>query len=584
MNDTTQVSTSSPARAELSGVLLESVEEILCEPVTDAEIARSLGRARQLAQPTMLRPSRLRRLLAAAAIAASILAAALFISHVWTSTASVAWADVVAAVAKRPWVHYVEMWSDGTKNEGWYSEGRAVEGSHYTPSGPNHGVEQYVWSDYPRKTRAYYSPATNTIAEGTDREMLTEHKRFFKTAMLSGRLEAPNRLGRYELVDQRQRETTEEGRRCIEYRFRWRDRDLDAQSSTEFVAYVDPDTRLPFRLDLIGASNRNRTPFERYDYPETGPEDIYALGVPKTAQIVDCTLPLEVERLAAATVAESRRDDIQFSALVVRSSQGWHSGYRVWKKGACWRVDSSVGSLARRREPSPAAEVDAARWWRAKAEKAMFAPQAIFDGKSLWEYRRETRHPNQAEIAAGADKDAVILVSNEKKKQLPWLAEQNWGSNPLRVMGHPGNLDDFPPRGLPIQSAPPWLATLDHNPKSGPSDCEMLELRNPLWKLDDSGVRLWTFPQVVRVWIDPKRDHLVMRSDSLITQDGREKCIGKFELEGLTQDPKDRWFPTVVRELVHYLPPDGQKDLDEATTRFYYGFDTAVPDSLFEAK
>jgi hypothetical protein len=229
----------------------------------------------------------------------------------------------------------------------------------------------------------------------------------------------------------------------------------------------------------------------------------------------------------------------------------------------------------------PSNEADLARWWKQKADKAPFEPYALFDGKWHWQYSTKTRRPNQAEIDAGADKDARIIVSSEKKKLLPWPRDYYWEEEPLCLMGHPTTLDDSQPSGLPIYEN--QEASIDLKPTVGPPNTILLELRDPVWKLDDSGQRRWMFPQIVRFWIDPERDHLVMRRDDLISRGGKEEMIGGFVIEGLTQNPRKQWFPTVVHYFVHILPPDSKKDLEDEILRFYYDFTTPIPDNLFKA-
>jgi hypothetical protein len=225
-------------------------------------------------------------------------------------------------------------------------------------------------------------------------------------------------------------------------------------------------------------------------------------------------------------------------------------------------------------------EADLERWWRQKAEKARFVPHALFDGTQHWEYSTNTRRPNQAEIDAGADKDTRVILSTEKKKLLPWPRDYYWEESPLCSMGHPTTLLASPPMGLPIYDTP-CFATINQEPNDGPPNTILFELRNPAWKLGDSGERRWSNPQIIRFWIDPERDHLVMRYDELISQGRKEELIGGLAIEGLTQDPRKRWFPTVVRRRVHILPPDSDKDLEDMILRFYYDFDTPISDSLW---
>jgi hypothetical protein len=76
---------------------------------------------------------------------------------------------------------------------------------------------------------------------------------------------------------------------------------------------------------------------------------------------------------------------------------------------------------------------------------------------------------------------------------------------------------------------------------------------------------------------------MVMRCDELISRKGKEEMIGGFLIEGLTQNPRKQWFPTVVHEFVHILPPDSHKNLEDIITRFYYDFTTPIPASVFKA-
>jgi hypothetical protein len=609
MNDFVQKPNNIPHRTELTGVLLESVEEVLREPIDEKDLALALDRARRAACVTLPRRSRLsRRIVIAAAIATTIAVIVLFVLPNWRPVASVTWAQVVEAVAKKPWLHYITTWDDGGKDEGWFSEKLAVNESHYMPACPDHAPEHYTWIDYAKETQLYYYPETNSIIRGTAQKTRWEHNKFFMTALISGNLGAANREGRYEICNQTQRVITEGGKLYIEYRFRWRDIENDAQSETQFMAFVDPDTRLPFRLDMIDPSNEKVEVREQYDYPDSGPADIYALGAPETAKIIDCSLSPEVEQLAKATVAAGCREDLQFAALVIRSTRQAPWAYRVWKKGLRWRIESSVNPLVRNLDNVPTKATDSAEWWKQKAEKVQFAPTAIFDGQWHWEYSRNTRHPNQAEIDAGMDKDAWIVVSNKKERLLPWPRNRYWQAEPLCYMGHPTTFDDSPPNGLPIygdgSSSPYYLATINPKPESEPPNTVFLEMHNPIWKRADSKGQNPQIRQVLLFWIDPGRDYLVMRwqalastelneeivkqlpseselTASLASKEGKGEIIKGAWIEKVTQGPQKRWFPSVVNTVVRYKEPDG-KGPESEILRFFYDFDTPIPDSLFE--
>ena len=638
MNDFAQNPNNIPHRTELSSNLLESVEEILREPIEEKDIAGVLDRVRQAAHTTSPRRSRLsRRVIIVAAIATTSAGVALFILPNWRPVASVTWAEVVEAVAKKSWLHYITTWNDGGKDEGWFSEKLAVNGCHYTPAKPDHAPEHYTWIDYTKELELYYYPETNSIISGTAQKIRWEHNMFFMKALLSGNLEAANRSGQYEICDQRQRTITEDGKRCIEYRFRWRDIENEAQSVTQFVAFVDPETRLPFRLDMIDPSNEKVEVREQYDYPDSGPTDIYALGTSKTAKIIDCTLSPEVEQLAKATVAAGRREDMQFSALIVRRTPEAHWAYRVWKKGLRWRVESSINPLDRSSDNLPTKIIDTAKrweiniesrikslvqgwdnlssrdiasaeWWKHKAEKAQFAPTSLFDGKWHWQYSRETRHPNQAEIDAGMDKDDQILVSNKKEKLLPWIHDRYWLAEPLCYMGHPTNIHELPPDGLPVygdgSSSPYYLTQINHEPKDGPPNTVFLNLINPIWKMGDSNGQHIRVRQVISFTIDPLRDYLIMRwcavaiaatelneeivkqppaeaelTANLASKESKGEIMRGAVIQKLTQDPQKHWLPSVVGTFQRCKAPDKS---EAEILQFFYDFDTPIPDSVFE--
>ena len=187
-----------------------------------------------------------------------------------------------------------------------------------------------------------------------------------------------------------------------------------------------------------------------------------------------------------------------------------------------------------------------AGWWRQKAEKGTFTPQALFDGQWQWKYTTKTRRSNAAEIKAGADKKAEVLVSSTKEKLLPWPKYRYWEERPLSWMGLPTTLRTRRP---PVCRS----TTAITGALPGRSGCQAegrpaergdaANCRDPVWKLDDSKHRRWSFPQTVRVWIDPARDYLLVRRDDLISREGKEEMIGGFRVDGLTQGPRSDGFP-----------------------------------------
>ncbi len=573
MDDFTQSSDDLTARDELTGTLLESVDEIHGEPIEDEDVTRALDRARRLDCSTTPRRSRgIGRVLAVAAAAAVLLGVAL----TWWDVPPVAWAEVAQAMKNKTWLHAVSKLPDGTKYELWFSTSRGVLAGRVG--------ESLIWADYRQRTREEYDPENNWINRFPDTQSQAADE-FFEAiygAFLSADAGQTVAVGKRKLVHQQQRVVFEGGRRCIEHRFRLQgpQKQQVIERRTEWVVYVDPATQLPFRWEQVYRTlgeglDPTKASVRRFDvdYPETGPADIYALGAPKTAEVIDRVLEAaqpDIERLLAGVkAARSRADKRNVLVVQSRDDEHWSQGSsvcRIWRSGSRWRVDRSRGPVTRPSDELAPEDADPAAWWRNKAEKLPFRPEELCDGKWLWEYVTKSRRPTQADIDAGAPKDTHVLVSIDKKRR--HLASKGLGA------------DSYSSRGWPrVVYYVHWnlKATLDPTPTSGPPDTVLLELRNLAWK-PEHGKRS---PQIERFWIDPERDYLVIRSERLVTRKEKEQIIGGSVIEGVTQSPQGQWYPTVIRHLqgTRHMGSDKTQDY---ILRFYYDFDSPIPDSLFE--
>ncbi|HUU59724.1 MAG TPA: hypothetical protein VMZ50_09280 [Phycisphaerae bacterium] len=70
--------------------------------------------------------------------------------------------------------------------------------------------------------------------------------------------------------------------------------------------YVDPETKRIVAMDEYSTGGA-KTTTTTFDYLETAPADIYALGVPRDAKVIDRTPPAAVEKLVAAVNAAAKR-------------------------------------------------------------------------------------------------------------------------------------------------------------------------------------------------------------------------------------------------------------------------------------
>jgi hypothetical protein len=82
-------------------------------------------------------------------------------------------------------------------------------------------------------------------------------------------------------------------------------------------------------------------------------------------------------------------------------------------------------------------------------------------------------------------------------------------------------------------------------------------------------------PDEFRFWIDPAREHLVMRFDMM----GESDDVGSsYIVESVAQSPKRHWYPTRVRRT-HARP-----DVQDQILEYHVEFDVNIPDALFEVK
>ena len=93
-----------------------------------------------------------------------------------------------------------------------------------------------------------------------------------------------------QIVGELRRDVADEGHRWTEYTFACRDFLLRTPQDYEVTFRVDRTTQLPVEMRSTEKFASNDPTDERIyaiDYPETGPSDIYALGVPRDAKVVD---------------------------------------------------------------------------------------------------------------------------------------------------------------------------------------------------------------------------------------------------------------------------------------------------------
>ncbi len=300
-----------------------------------------------------------------------------------------AWAQITRAVEEKPWIHIVGKGPGGTGNESWLSPRFAIVARKYD-HGPDHRGAEYL--DLKTGIKAKYVAAENTIYRVREGGGLRDHAseslevlRQFLRSESNPILPDPQT----EIVEQTSREVTEDGRtwKQLEITVRWKE---GRKSVVKNVIRIDPATGLPRTWDLVTPEGIVR---QTLDYPETGPGDILALGVPANAKRVDRVPGDDLTRmLDGLKIGRTRFDD--YCGYTWREGVNSANVRRIWRKGRKWRVNDVQRRIltkaeARRGNVLPdwvplGVDPD---FWKVHEGELVFNPMAISDGKTIRYFR-----------------------------------------------------------------------------------------------------------------------------------------------------------------------------------------------------
>ena len=507
-----------------------------------------------------------RRVFIAASMAAVFLLG-VSVSMVVTRPSS-AWAQTIEAVQGKPWIHAKGRTTDGEGMELWLSAQHGIMANRFGQS--------VLFLDQRLKVKYDYNAAEETLyrlpAGEDDVSGFGAYSALFR--VLAGAEEKPQLpANSFQLISQEKRTVKEGEKNRFEHRFKCQDRRLCADKF-DMVFRGDTAIRLPdsWRIEIPGLGSGKATVAELVlDYPRKGPMDVYALGVPKTAELVDRVPADDLMRLVEGVKAGRQRFD-SYSAIVVESdpTEHWtHSRniHRVWRSGNRWRdewsVDPYVAFKLRTQEP-PAEGATPAQWWMEKAKRLRYAPQFLSDGKDGYQFR--IKYTGSAGTAEDGTENRIKYEIQSVDKDGRGLALDD--PMPRRNEMFPEFMGR-PPMGIPSTVFEPRI---EAKPTDGPANTVLLEVR---YTGPDSRV-----PQLYRYWIDPRRDYLVMRWD-MVKQAGADASTSSYVINDVAQSPQGHWYPTEIRRVTLRLQ-DGIRGDD--LFRYYLDFDAPIPDSLFQPK
>ena len=346
------------AQTELSSRLRLAVDTIRAEQVPAVAQERALKRARDACPLPGVRVRRFfrRGLLAVGGMAAAVLVGV----GIWMMRPAPTWADVANAVKAKPWLHLVRQEVGGSDLEMWLSPKHRISATRYG--------RHYEHFDH--RLRVYHTYDAN---EGIVYR-LPEYGGARRDAFLSMldiidalfRAEAHPRMAsviflcandsKCKVLGEKQSDVKDQQGRT------WREHQMSIEHAQDadpvhLVIRVDPKSNLPYSVrtegkfkGLVFASE------ELFDYPEKGPTNIYAMGVPRSVKLVDRTPAGDLARLLdGVKTARNRFDD--YAAIVIEGADNkpwWHGkAIRIWRKGHKWRYDSAIAAPITGPKPAP---------------------------------------------------------------------------------------------------------------------------------------------------------------------------------------------------------------------------------------
>lgn len=481
---------------------------------------------------------------------------------------SVSLADVAQAVRQKPWIHLTLRIENGAmkayQEEAWYSPTRNVTATRR--------LEWARFSDHKLKVYYTYDPAEGVLYRVPEtaesrQSPLSDVVEALPQLLADGDVQDDplsklTFLGHHrenlKVVKQETQKIKDGGREWLDYSLTLK---IQGQEHPIRILFrVDPDSKLPqFGRVTVQREDQVFSVEAAFDYPESGPEEIHALGVPRDAKLVDRVPTDDVARLISGLAAGRVRFD-DFRAVVVDS----HSDPALWWRSHSLEVIHRKGNRIRRDmgfvsgdAVEPSGNVDRIVWWSNRAREAQYRLSSIVNGG--------VEHTFTDRMIAEPDGSERHEIISRRPTQLGLDPEQWIPSFYTLTPDYAGR----PPLGLPN---PHMEATVESDPGDGPDGTVLLRIQytgqgtpssNP-----NAGKRRVP-PGGWKSWIDPAREYLVMRSDI-----GGSSHI----VESVAQSPRGHWYPTRMR-WTSSDPGISEKFLD-----FYVEFDVEIPVALFDVK
>ncbi len=277
------------------------------------------------------------RFMIGSAVAAGLVVAATVVVAMLLRPAN-AWAQVAQALEREPWVHTRTLGLDGVVHvETWSSVRNGMSALRRGTDAEYHDTALRIITKYVSAEGVIYRLPENPEAKSIDIDL------FRHLLESKGPTRSPA-LG-MDLVGQSRRDVLEDGRAWVDIELTLKVIGGDRQQTMRFR--VDPKTKLPH--SCVFQSIEGPTGTTLFDYPERGPADIYDLGVPRAAKLVDRMPGDDLDRVLTGLKSGRVRFD-DYRGIV--DWDGFNIN-RVWRKGRKWRSGGFIACNEERRAVSP---------------------------------------------------------------------------------------------------------------------------------------------------------------------------------------------------------------------------------------
>jgi hypothetical protein len=502
-----------------------------------------VSRLRSLVLDSLGSPRRSRwrrpRLVVGSTVAAALAVAAATVAVMMLRPAN-AWAQVALALQEKPWVHSKTVGPDGkVYGESWFSVKNGVSAFRHGTLVEYHDTTLRTYTKYVASEGAIY-----LLRENPD--LNSEDPDFFRQ-LLESKGPAKSPVFGMEVVAQSRRDIVEDGRAWVDIELTLKVIAGDRKQTMRFR--VDPKTKLPH--SCVFQSIEGPVGTSLFDYPDRGPADIYDLGVPRTAKIVDRLPTNDLDAvLAGLKAGRVRFDDYRGIA-----EMGGLGVKRVWRKGRKWRAELLLPS-PKEAQQFPR-DADAA-WWKEHQNDYNYFVQSICDGEQVYYY--DPVGKSFMPDADGPPRPKLSMTQPINPSADPFMP---WPDLFPEHIGHPAVWQPSDDRDF----------VLEPKPTDGPPGAIRLRVR-------DTGFPDARLPDVYKLWIDPRKNYMALRAETSVfesttTNPPKIAYIDTKVIESTARSPGGHLYPTrVVRTTSNFK--------GEQVWRYLLDFEAPLPDELFQ--